>query len=442
MIRLRGDDMIRETDEIEFKRDFVKDLNKEVVAFANSKGGEIYVGVNDDGAILGLSDIEETELQCVNHISNTIKPDITVFVRYERLVFEGKDVLKITVNKGSMAPYYIAAKGIRPEGVYIRLGTASVPASETVIRTLIKETSGDTFEDTRSLNQNLTFTEAEQEFLNAGLPFGEAQKRSLGLIGRDNCYTNLALLLSDQCEHNIKFALFSGREKEVFKDRHEFSGSLFRQLKAVVKTIDENNSLSSPEITGIKRKDVRDYPEAAIREAVLNAIIHRDYGLGGYTLVSMFDDRLEIVSLGGLVRGVEMADIMLGVSYLRNKRLAEIFYRLHFIEAYGTGITKIKRLYEGCAEQPVFESTSNAFKVTLYKMRLSHAYEAANVKKSEREDIVLKFIAENGEAERKDVENLLGVAPATATRLLAEMVASGKIERVGIARNLKYISKR
>ncbi len=427
---------MKETEIIEFKREFVNDLNKEVIAFANTNGGEIFIGIDDDGKVVGLNDIENVELQCVNHIFNTIKPDISMFVKYERVITDSKEVLKIKVNKGSMSPYYIASKGIRPEGVYVRHGTASVPATETAIVSMIKETTGDSFEETRSLNQNLTFVQAEQEFINVGLPFAEAQKRSLGIIGRDDCYTNLGLLLSDQCEHKIKFAVFEGTEKEVFKDRHEFSGSLFRQLDDLTKMLDKYNKLSSPKIEGIKRTDVRDYPVEAIREAILNAFIHRDYGLGGYTLVSVFDDRIEIVSLGGLMRGVEMNDIMLGVSYLRNKRLAEIFYRLHFIEAYGTGISKIKKSYEKIKKQPVFECSSNAFKVTL--PNTSVKTNEIKIEQDDREILILDLIRKKGEIGRAEVEKLLNISTPTANRILTNMVQTGKIKRTGSARNIKY----
>lgn len=280
---------MRESANIEFKAKFINDLNKEVIAFANTNGGEIYVGLNDDGSPCGLSDINEVELQCINHIANTIKPDVTTFVKYEKIVIDNKDVLKIIVNKGSMTPYYIAGKGIRPEGVYVRTGTASVPTTETAIVKMIKETTGDAYEDTRSLNQNLTFIQAEQEFSNVGISFGEAQKKSLGLIGRDGCYTNLALLLSDQCEHKIKFAVYDGTQKQVFKDRHEFSGSLFRQFEDLTRMIDSYNRLSSPKLNGMKRTDQRDYPVEAIRESLLNALVHRDYGLGGYTIAATND---------------------------------------------------------------------------------------------------------------------------------------------------------
>ncbi len=430
---------MKESDIAEFKSSFINDLNKEVIAFANTKGGEVYIGINDDGSVCGVEDIEDVELKCTSHIRDTIKPDISMFVKYEHLEMDGKAVLKISVSKGSMSPYYIAGKGIRPEGVYVRMGTASVPATETMIVGMIKDTTGETFEEMRSLNQNLTFIQADAEFEKAGLPFGEAQKKSLGLIGRDGCYTNLALLLSDQCEHKIKFAVFSGTEKGIFKDRHEFCGSLFRQVEDLTRAIDAYNRLSSPRIEGMKRVDVRDYPETAIREAVLNAVIHREYALGGYTLASVFDDRIEIVSLGGLVRGVEMDDIMLGVSYLRNKQLAEIFYRLHWIEAYGTGITKIKEEYKDAACQPAFESSPNAFKITLPNLSIQrNAPKRIKRKPEEEVEMVLELLREKEYIVRRDVEKLLNVSQATATRILAQMLEARQIKRIGTGRGAKY----
>ena len=472
---------MRESDTLELKRQFVNDLNKEVIAFANTNGGEIFIGIDDNGDVVGVNDIEALELQCINHVLNSVKPDLSMFVKFDRLQIEEKDVLKITVGKGSLCPYYVASKGIRPEGVYIRRGTASVPASESAILSMIKETSGDSYEASRSMNQDLTFFQAQAEFEKASVSFAEAQKRSLGIIGGDGLYTNLALLLSDQCVHKIKFAVFEGEDKEIFKDRHEFSGSLFRQLEDLMSMIDKHNRLSSPKIQGVKRIDIRDYPEDAIRETLLNAIIHRDYGPGGYTLVSLFSDRIEVLSLGGLVRGVEMDDIMLGVSYLRNRRLAEVFYRLHFVEAYGTGISKIKKTYEKYSVKPHFECSSHAFKVTLPKLAFNKSISAnknvalsdsselylkksksagrgnsgfadtvfetlkpygnvnENYVQTEKEELVLRMLHEKKMISRIEVEKLLNVSSSGATRLLTSMVQKNKIKRIGKARNIRYV---
>jgi transcriptional regulator, Crp/Fnr family len=229
---------------------------------------------------------------------------------------------------------------------------------------MIKETDGDSYEKLRSLNQNLTFDYTEQIFKENNLVFGLSQKKTLGLIGEDDLFTNLALLLSEQCNHTLKVAVFEGIEKNIFKDRKEFKGSLLKQVTEAFEFI---NLVNKTEATfeGLIRKDERDYPVEAIREALLNAVIHREYSFSGSTLVNIYEDRIEFVSLGGIVYGLSLDSIMLGVSQSRNEKLANIFYRLHLIEAYGTGIRKIFTNYERYNMKPTIKAEVGAFQVVL-----------------------------------------------------------------------------
>ena len=131
---------------LEFKREFTPDLKKEVVAFANSEGGTIYLGVDDEGKIVGVSRAREVHLQAVAMIRNSIKPDVTMFTSCEIQNKKGKEIIAVHVQRGTRRPYYIAEKGLRPAGVYVRQGSSSVPATEDAIRQMIKETDGDRFE--------------------------------------------------------------------------------------------------------------------------------------------------------------------------------------------------------------------------------------------------------------------------------------------------------
>ena len=157
-------------------------------------------------------------------------------------------------------------------------------------------------------------------------------------------------MLSDQCVHIIKLAVFEGSWKSVFRDRAELSGSLLKQLEDAYAYIDRYNRIRA-EFEGLDRIDRRDYPADALREALLNAIVHRDYSVSVSTLISIFDDRIEFVTIGGLIRGISYDDIMLGVSALRNRHLANVFYRLKLIEAYGTGLLKIRRMLDRAFEK-------------------------------------------------------------------------------------------
>ncbi|MBE5965513.1 MAG: hypothetical protein E7255_00815 [Lachnospiraceae bacterium] len=167
--------------------------------------------------------------------------------------------------------------------------------------------------------------------------------------------------VSEQCKHSIKFAIFQGTDKLVFKDRKELSGSLFEQLTDAYKTIDFYNGTKAT-FHDLLRTDERDYPEVAVRKALLNAIIHRDYSFSGSTFINLYSDRLEIISLGGLVSGLSLEAAMLGISQPRNEKLAALFYRMKLIEAYGTGISKIISCYKGLPVQPKFENVEGDFK--------------------------------------------------------------------------------
>ena len=197
---------------------------------------------------------------------------------------------------------------------------------------MIKMTDGDSFETNRSLIQELTFNSLSKEMERRKLEFTGVQMKNLGILSPDGIFTNMGLLVSDQCRHSIKFAVFQGTDKLVFKDRKEFTGSLFEQLAEVYKTIDFYNGTMAS-FHDLLRTDERDYPEDAVREALLNAIVHRDYSFSGSTFINLYSDRLEFISLGGLVPGLSLEAAMLGASQSRNEKLANLFYRMKLIEA-------------------------------------------------------------------------------------------------------------
>ena len=434
----------------ELKREYIDAIKNTVTAFANCDGGIIYIGINDDGTVCGVEDVDATMLRASGAIRDAICPDVTMFTEYSNEVMEGKNVVVITVQQGTARPYYIAGKGIRPEGVYVRQGASTIPATESAILAMIKETSGDSYESARSLQQNLTFDKTSEFFAKRDVAFSEAQMRTLHFIGSDDNYTNLALLLSDQCVHTTKLAVFEGSEKTVFKDRKELTGSLLSQLEEAYEFIDRYNRTRA-EFSGLDRIDMRDYPTEAVREALLNAIVHREYSFSSSTLISIFDDRIEFVTIGGLVKGVLLEDIELGVSILRNEHLANIFYQLMLIEAHGTGIAKIRRSYAGAAVQPQIEVTNNAFKITLPNMNCERSEGAMTskklsssekvVSKEDRATLVLEMCREKGSVTRREVQEALQISQATAILLLKKMVEEGVVIKSGAGKEIRYFEK-
>ncbi len=312
-IKLGGGQVIfQESKTVELKAIVVEDIKKEVIAFANCEGGKLYIGVQDDGTVSGLDNPDETSLQISNMVRDAIKPDLTMFLHYETVTVDKKKIVAVDIQQGTERPYYIAKKGLRPEGVYVRQGYSSVPATNTAIRRMIKETDGDHFEEMRSLEQNLTFESAKKVFAERNVKFGLTQMKTLGMATQDGIYTNLGLLLSDQCVHTIKAAVFQGTTQSEFKDRREFSGSLFRQMDEAYDFIDFRNQTHST-FDKLYRIDRRDYPETAVREALLNLLVHREYSFRASTFISLYADRLEFTSIGGLVSGVSLKDVTMGI---------------------------------------------------------------------------------------------------------------------------------
>lgn len=430
----------QESETVELKAIVVEDIKKEIIAFANCEGGKLYIGVQDDGTVSGLDDPDGASLQVSNMVRDAIKPDLTMFLHYETLTVDGKKIVAVDIQQGTERPYYIAKKGLRPEGVYVRQGYSSVPATNTAIRHMIKETDGDHFEEMRSLEQNLTFEKAKKEFADRNIKFGSPQMKTLGIMTQDGVYTNLGLLLSDQCVHTIKAAVFEGTNQNQFKDRKEFTGSLFQQMDDVYDFIDFRNQTHSS-FEKLRRIDRRDYPEVAVREALLNLLVHREYSFRASTFISIYTDRIEFTSIGGLVSGVTLKDVTMGISVCRNAKLANVFYRLELIEAYGTGILKIMDAYEGTGMMPQIETSDNAFKIILPNLNAkTEQAESENVSSgnSTEEEKVIALAKERGFVTRKEVEILLGVGQTTCGRLLKQMIGNGLIVQEGKGKNTHY----
>ena len=435
----------RETEIVELKSIVMDDIKKEIIAFANCEGGTVYVGVADDGKVLGVENSDECALQISNMVRDAVKPDVTMFIHYETLECDGKAVVAVNIQRGTNRPYYLAKKGLRPEGVYVRQGYSSVPATDTAIRQMIKETDGDSFENMRSINQALTFEATKKEFEKRNVVFGQPQMQTLKIVSADGIYTNLGLLLSEQCPHTIKVAVFEGINQNVFKDRREFSGSLMQQLNEVYDYIDFHNQTHAT-FRKLLRIDTRDYPEVAVREALLNTLVHRDYSFRASTLISIYDDRIEFVSIGGLLPGLELDDLMMGVSVCRNPHLANVFYRLQLIEAYGTGMKKIMGAYANALVQPKIKTTNNAFKIILPNVNFTPKAaevhkdfeKAANLALDSNEEKVLQFLREHLMITRKETQTLLEVSQSTAGRILKAMVDSGRIKQIGGSRTTRY----
>lgn len=434
--------MYNEDQKTELKVELTKDIKKEIVAFANTNDGTIYIGIDDDGRIVGLTDAEKDLEALSGMIREGIKSDLTLYTKIYIEKINNKDIIVVKVSEAPNKPYYLSDKGLKSSGVYLRHGNVSVQASEEVIKKMLVESNSNSFESNISKEQNLHFDYLKVLFKQHNLEINDNKFKALNIIDLNNRYTNLGLLLSDECPYSIKCAIFNGKNKLEFKDRKEFTGSVLKQANEAFEYLNLFNRIKG-KIVGLERVDTRDYPEYALREALLNAIIHRDYNFTGSILISLFDDRFEITSLGGLVKGLNMADLYYGVSESRNPNLANVFYRLKYVESFGTGIERIFESYENYDKKPLLLNTENTFKVVLYNVNyIDDNSEKKLLSNLTQEEQIIEYLKKNEKVNRKIVEALLNISKTRANNILNKMVDDEILVRINSGRNVSYILKK
>jgi ATP-dependent DNA helicase RecG len=437
-----------ETSRLEFKKTFTDEIKKELVAFANTDGGELIIGLSDDGSVIGVENPDQISAQVTNMLRDAILPDITLISRVEIDQRDGKSLVHVTIHRGCKRPYYLVKKGMTSAGVYVRQGNTSAPASADAIRAMIRETDGYSYETNLSFDQNLTFDFFGKVMADQGIPFSKNHMRTMKMIDSDGNYTNLAMLLSDQCFHSIQFARFQGTGTGPFTERLKFTGSILKQLEDAFSALNRHNRTRS-EIHGLRRIDTRDYPEEALREALINAVIHRDYDRDVTTNIRIYDDRIEIASYGGLPPGTTIETFMLGLSIPRNRNLADIFYRLQLIEAFGSGIPKMTNIYQELGQKITFNTSPSGFMIALpnlnYEKELKPSrfelHETAGEVYSllgQRAQLAVELIQEKGPVSRTDLETVWGVSRSATGNWLEQLIQAGVLKRVGFGRNTKY----
>ena len=403
----------------EFRREASDKIAKAVVAFSNTEGGSIFVGIDDDGTLIGVGDTDETSLRCSQILKDNVRPDIMMTSTIRLMCCEGKDIVRIDVKEGDEKPYYLREKGLRPESVYIRKGPSNIPVSDLAFRKMLQTNRARSYEMLESFDQNLSFDYAASIFKKKGLVFDKEHMRILGMLVGES-HTNVGFMLSDQFTAYTKIALFEDESKGVFLDRIELTGSILEQYDGAMRFIAGHNPKKSI-FDGVNRVDIRAYPEMAIREFVLNALIHRDYSMNGTILISIYPEKMVISSPGGLDEIYTVDDLILGVSSTRNPKLAGIFYRLGYVEAYGTGIPRAFNQYKD-HDLPTIVAGNAVFQVTLPSM----------VHESD-----LESLCEPRYITRADLESE-GMSRAVAIKRISELLDRGMIEKVGNGRSTRY----
>lgn len=425
-----------ESEKIEFKEEFSPRIYKEIIAFANSDGGCVFVGINDQGDAVGLKDVDDQLTRITNGIRDNISPDISLCIHY-KLYDPG--VILIDVKEGTHKPYFLTSKGMTPSGVFVRQGSSSAPASNEAIEKMISERSLLSFESMRPANQELTFSQAQQVFEEKGITLDESKFVNLGLKDLiTGEFTNTAYLISDQNPYKVKAAVFKNLLKTEFASSREFTGSVLKQVSDVIEYFNERNDIRTLITGSPSNTKIFNYPPAAIREAIINAIVHRDYSYVGDTIINMTEECIEVLSVGGLPSTLSYRQMMSGYSVPRNPKLADVFHRLQFIEAFGTGIRRIFLSYGESSKKPEIELFDNGFKIILPNVNYSAKDNSSDVKLNPQMQKLYDYLKSNSRISLADTESLLGVKTARVYALTNEMIGMGLIESEGRGKNKYY----
>ncbi len=421
-----------ESDRVELKREMIKDLDKEIIAFLNTHGGTIYIGVDDNGNVIGipqkLKDDYDEKISAI--LTNNIKPNSRNNVIFS---YDEDNVLMINIKEGDSKPYYLTEKGPKPSGTYIRVGRSKRPATDDEILTMIRDSSGWLWENQASKEQNLTF-EVLSKFANKKkLLFDKSKYKTLKLINEKSEFTNVGLLLSDQNPIEVKFAVYD--KNMNFKIKKEFQGSIISIADEVLNYAELFNDTSAKIIPGeISRVETKSYPGASLREGIINAICHADYSLPSNIKVEFFRDNVRIINPGNVYNSTLEA-VLSGVQTFRNPALVNVLYKLGFIENYGTGLQRIREAYENEALKPAFKVIDRYFFLSLpnlnkdsYSFDANEAKNDANEAKNDAntdvqktlEEQIIDLIRINNSISKIEMAKKTGKSKATIERMLKQ----------------------
>ena len=337
-----------ETNRIEFKRELSEtlDLEKEVVAFLNYReGGTIYIGIDDDGTPIGVKDLDGDMLKIKDRIRKNIYPSPLGLFDVTIETIDGVKVIKIFMATGSEKPYYKAKYGMSTKGCFIRVGTAAEPMTTSMIEDLFSHRVRNSLSRITSLRQDLTFRQLHIYYESKGLHLNENFAKNLELLTPDGKYNYAAYLLADENGNSIKLAKYAGTDRCDLISNNEYGYcSLLKATDSILDKLHVENTVTT-KITYPYRIDKTLWDRTAMRELVINAIVHNDYSNEVPPKFEIFSDRVEITSAGRLPEGMDLDDFFGGVSNPRNKELMRIFRDVEMVEALGSGMPRILEKY-------------------------------------------------------------------------------------------------
>ena len=435
--------MQTETNRIENKEQLNEDFEQEVIAFLNYKeGGIIYVGINKNGQVVGIRDVDLTQLQIKDRIKNNIQPSTLGLFDVTVETIENKAVIKVIISSGTEKPYYLRKRGRTSEGCYIRVGSSKERMTDRMIDDMYSRRIKNTLKEIDSPRQELTFNQLKIYYEEHGLKLNDNYLQNLDLLTSEGEYNYNAFLLADENNVSIKLVKYVGTNKLELLENLEFGNRcLITATQRVLDRLDvENTTYAKIEYFG--RKEQEKIDSKALKEAVINAIVHNDYSYGNSPIIELYSDRIEITSAGGLPQELSQEEFLEGVTAPRNKELIRVFKDVDLIENIGSGVLRILDAYD-----------KSCFKFMEHFLRVSFRYKenpfeyagknkvSANdtindtlkdtIKLTKNEQEILSLIVNNNQIIREEIVKELRLSDRTVSRAIKHLQDENVILREG-----------
>lgn len=432
-----------ETNRIENKEQLNEDFEQEVIAFLNYKeGGIIYVGINKNGQVVGVENTDLTQLQIKDRIKNNIQPSTLGLFDVTVETIDNKEVIKVIISSGTEKPYYLRKKGRTPEGCYIRVGSSKERMTERMIDDMYARRIKNTLKEIDSPRQELTFNQLKIYYEEHGLKLNDNFLPNLDLLTSEGKYNYNAFLLADENTVSIKLVRYLGTNKLELLENLEFGNRcLITATQRILDRLDvENTTYAKIEYFG--RKEQEKIDSKALKEAVINAIVHNDYSYGNSPIIELYSDRIEITSAGGLPQELSQEEFLEGVTAPRNKELIRVFKDVDLIENIGSGVLRILDAYD----KSCFKFMDHFLRVSFKYKENPFEYDSKNkvsandtindtlkdtTKLTKNEQQILSLIISNNQITREEIVNETKLSDRTISRAIKRLQDENFILREG-----------
>jgi predicted HTH transcriptional regulator len=440
-----------ENNRTEFKSKLTDKLEREIVGFLNyHEGGVIYIGIDDNGNTVGVPDIDDTQLKISNRIRDNIQPPTLGLYDVVIENYQGKDVIKIIISSGNEKPYYLRSKGMSESGCFMRTGSGVQPMPSDMITDLFSKRTRNSLSKIESPRDDLTFEQLKIYYEERKLKLNDRFKQSLELLTKDKQLNYVAYLLADENATSIKVAKYSGTDKVDLIENEEYGYcSLIKATKSVLNKFEIEN-ITKTKITSRERVEKKLVDSVALREAIINAIVHNDYSSEVPPLFEIFSDRIVITSYGGLIDGLSEEEFFGCCSKPRNRELMRVFKDVGLVEQLGSGMARILSAYD----KSIFELSKNFTKVTFRfsekaaiksgdkKVAIKSGDKKTSKKYEVQKSAVIEYLTTKKSAKSEEFVDVLGVKISRVKIILKRMVDDGVIATDGGNRNRTYMLKR